>query len=1000
MSTLLQILLLFSLLCSIASATELPVPLNDEVLSLIVFKAAITDPNAALATWTESDATPCSWTHVECDAATSRVIRLSLDSLGLSGELPRGLDRLTSLHSLSLSHNNLSGPVPAGLSLLPDLHSLDLSYNYFSGILPEDIPLMPSLRYLDLSFNSFSGPLPGPFPSSLRFLVLTGNRFSGPLPSTLSQCSFLLHINVSNNQLSGSPDFSNGFWSLTRLRVIDLSGNQFSGVLAEGMSNLRSLKVLNLSRNRFYGSVPAGLGLCPHLSAVDLSYNALDGSLPDSFRYLTSLLSLSVSNNRLSGQIPDWIGNMSALQTLDLSNNKFTGNLPSSLSGLKDLSYLSLSNNLLSGVIPDSVSQCTRLSELYLRGNSFNGTIPQALFNLGLELLDLSSNGLTGTMPPGSAHIAETLRWLDLSNNDITGTIPAEMALYYNLKYVNLSWNGLKSQLPPELGLFKNLTVLDLRSSELYGAIPGELCDSSSLAVLQLDGNSLSGPIPEEIGNCSALYLLSLAHNSLTGPIPASISDLKRLEILRLEYNNLTGEIPQQLGTLQNLLAVNISHNRLVGRLPTGSIFQTLDQSAIDGNLGICSPLVSEPCKMNVPKPLVLDPNAYPHGNGNDLVTYGSGPGIPKRRNFLSVSAIIAISAALVIVLGVMVITLLNISARRRISLLDNALESMCSSSTRSSSPGVGKMVIFGQKNSLRSEDFVDGAESLMNKATELGRGVFGTVYKASIAQDRFVAIKKLFTANIIPYHDDFDREVRILGKARHPNLMPLKGYYWTPQMQLLISDYAPHGSLHARLHENGDKMPGLTWPERFKVALGTAKGLAHLHQSFKPPIIHYNIKPSNILLDENCNPRISDFGLARLLPKLDKHIISSRFQGAMGYVAPELACQSLRVNEKCDVHGFGVLILELVTGKSPVEYGEDDMVILIDQVRVLLEQGNVLDCVDPVMGEFPEEEVLPMLKLGLVCTSQIPSSRPSMGEVVQILEVIKAPIPDRMDGF
>ncbi|KAJ4751957.1 hypothetical protein LUZ62_086362 [Rhynchospora pubera] len=287
-----------------------------------------------------------------------------------------------------------------------------------------------------------------------------------------------------------------------------------------------------------------------------------------------------------------------------------------------------------------------------------------------------------------------------------------------------------------------------------------------------------------------------------------------------------------------------------------------------------------------------------------------------------------------------------------------------------------------------------------MNKATELGRGVFGTVYKASIAQDRFVAVKNLFTANIIPYHDDFDREVRILGKARHPNLMPLKGYYWTPQMQLLISDYAPHGSLRARLHENGDKMPGLTWPERFKVALGTAKGLAHLHQSFKPPIIHYNIKPSNILLDENCNPRISDFGLARLLPKLDKHIISSRFQGAMGYVAPELACQSLRVNEKCDVYGFGVLILELVTGKSPVEYGEDDVVILIDQVRVLLEQGNVLDCVDPVMGEFPEEEVLPMLKLGLVCTSQIPSSRPSMGEVVQILEVIKAPIPDRMDGF
>ncbi|KAJ3671945.1 hypothetical protein LUZ60_008024 [Juncus effusus] len=990
---LLLLALLLFLFSSNATSNELPVPLNDEVLSLIVFKSTISDPTGALATWTESDATPCSWTHVECDPATSRVLRLSLDSLALSGQLPRGLDRLTSLHSLSLSHNNLSGPVPAGLSLLPSLHSLDLSFNYFSGILPEDISLMPSLRYLDLSSNSFSGPLPASFPSSLRFLMLSGNRFSGPLPSTLSQCTFLLHLNVSKNELSGSPDFSNGFWSLTRLRVIDLSNNQFSGALNQGISNLHNLKALNLSSNRFYGSIPAGLGLCPHLDTLDLSYNALDGSIPDSFRYLTSLLSLSVSNNRLSGPIPALIGSMTALQVLDLSSNKITGNLPSSLSGLKDLRYLRLANNLLSGEIPDSVSECTRLAELYLRGNGFNGSIPQALFDLGLELLDLSSNGLTGAMPAGSARIAETLAWLDLSNNHITGTIPAEMALFYNLRYLNLSWNSLKTQLPPELGLFKNLTILDLRSTELYGPIPGELCDSSSLSVIQLDGNSLSGPLPYEIGNCSSLYLLSLSHNSLTGPIPPSMSDLKRLEILKIEYNNLTGEIPQQLGELQNLLAVNISHNRLVGRLPNSGIFQTLDESAIEGNLGICSQKVTEPCRMDVPKPLVLDPNAYPHGNGNDLVTFDNGHAPPKRRKFLSVSSIVAISAAVLIALGVLVITLLNISARRRTVFLENGLESMCSSSTRSSSPGVGKMVVFGPKNSLQSEDLDGGVQSLLNKATEIGRGVFGTVYKASIAEGRVLAVKKLLAANIIPYHDDFDREVRILGKARHPNLMPLKGYYWTPQMQLLISDYAPYGSLHARLHENNDKLPALTWQDRFKIAVGTAKGLTHLHQRFKPPVIHYNVKPSNILLDENCEPKISDFGLARLLPKLDKHIISSRFQGAMGYVAPELACQSLRVNEKCDVYGFGVLILELVTGKKPVDYGEDDVVILIDQVRVLLEQGNVLDCVDPLMGEFPEEEVLPVLKLGLVCTSQIPSSRPSMGEVVQILEVIKAPL-------
>ncbi|GJM91842.1 hypothetical protein PR202_ga08260 [Eleusine coracana subsp. coracana] len=274
------------------------------------------------------------------------------------------------------------------------------------------------------------------------------------------------------------------------------------------------------------------------------------------------------------------------------------------------------------------------------------------------------------------------------------------------------------------------------------------------------------------------------------------------------------------------------------------------------------------------------------------------------------------------------------------------------------------------------------------------------------------VALKKLISSNS-NNKVEFEREVRVLGKAKHPNLMPLRGYYWTPHLQLLITDYASHGSLEARLHGTGSSSSSppvrvtMTWAERFRVVSGTARALAHLHQAFRPPMIHYNLKPSNILLDDHCNPMVTDFGLPRLLPKPavdNKHHHSRFHQGggiimAGGYVAPELACQSLRVNEKCDIYGFGVLILELVTGRRAVQYGEDDVVILIDQVRVMLEldhggTNNVLDCVDPRMGgEFPEEEVLPVLKLGMVCTSQIPSNRPSMAEVVQILQVIKAPI-------
>ncbi|KAF8642122.1 hypothetical protein HU200_067381 [Digitaria exilis] len=1007
------------------AAGDMSIAVNEEVLGLVVFKSALSDPTGALATWTESDATPCGWRCVECDPSTSRVLRLSLAGLSLSGAMPRGLDRLPALQELTLAHNNISGPLPPGLSLLASLRSLDLSHNAFSGPLPDDFALLASLRYLDLTGNAFSGPLPAAFPPTIRFLMLSDNQFSGPVPEGLSSKSpLLLHLNVSGNQLSGSPDFAGALWPLERLRTLDLSRNQLTGPVTDGIARLHNLKTLTLAGNRFSGAVPQDIGMCPHLATIDLSSNAFDGHLPDSIAQLGSLVYLSASGNRLSGEVPDWLGKLAALQHLDLSDNALTGSLPDSLGDLKALKYLSLSRNQLSGSVPASMAGCTKLAELHLRGNSLGGAIPDALFDVGLETLDMSSNALSGgVLPSGSSSTrmaAETLQWLDLSGNQLTGGIPTEtMMLFSKLRYLNLSGNhDLRAQLPPELGTLRDLTVLDLRSTGLYGPIPADLCESGSLAVLQLDGNSLAGPIPDSIGKCSSLYLLSLGHNGLTGPIPAGISELKKLEILRLEYNKLSGEIPQQLGALENLLAVNISHNQLVGRLPASGVFQSLDASALEGNAGICSQLVAEPCRMNVPKPLVLDPNEVTHGGGagdNNLET--SGAGMPRKRRVLSVSAMVAICAALVIILGVVVITLLNMSARRRAEAAAGGVDpekknkdypesvvdvsTTTKSSSSSSGKGnkgklaAGKVVTFGPGSSLRSEDLVAGADALLSKATEIGRGALGTVYRASVGDGRLVAIKKLSSSTMASSRDDFEREVRVLGKAKHPNLLPLKGYYWTPQLQLLITDYAPHGSLEARLHGGGDGRPAMAWEERFRVVSGAARGLAHLHHAFRPPLIHYNVKPSNIfLVDERCEAVVGDFGLARLAPEQRPVTVAV---GGGGYVAPELACQSLRVNEKCDIYGLGVVILEVVTGRRAIEYGDDDVVVLQDQVRVLLEHGNALDCVDPAMGgEFPEEEVLPLLKLAMVCTSQIPSNRPSMAEVVQILQVIKAPVPVR----
>ncbi|KAF5768485.1 putative protein kinase RLK-Pelle-LRR-VII-1 family [Helianthus annuus] len=955
--------------------------LNEEVLGLIVFKSSITDPSSHLSSWNQDDQTPCSWKFITCNPVTSRVTELTLDGLNLSGKIGKGLEKLRNLKVLSLANNHFTGHINPELSLLTNLEHLNLSRNGFSDRIPGSLTNSGTIKFLDLSQNFISGPVPEELFTnclSLRSLSLSSNNLEGPIPHSLSNCTTLNHLNLSSNSFSGNPDFTSGIWTLTRIRTLDLSRNSFTGSIPNGVFALHDLKELSLEGNHFSGALPSDLGLCPHLKKLDFSNNLFTETVPESLKTLSTLSYLNLATNMLTGEFPQWIGSLTSLEYLDLSRNRLTGMLPETIDVLYSLTYISVSDNNLTGNIPDG------------------------LFKLGFDRIDLSRNEFTGSIPPGSSKLFESLESLDLSGNRLIGDIPAEMGLNSKLRYLNLSWNNFQTRMPPELGYLQNLTVLDLRYGTFHGSIPGNLCDSGRIGILQLDGNSFTGSIPNEIGNCSSLYLLSMSHNNLNGSIPRSMSQLKKLKILKLEYNQLTGEIPPELGELENLLSVNISYNRLQGRLPSGGVFQTLGKSSLEGNLGICSPLLQGPCKMNVPKPLYLDPFAYRNENGRRRGDdQGDQPSKSfKHHHFLSFSVIIAIVAAVVIAIGVIVTLLLNISARRRLAFVDNALESCSSSSRSGASLSMGKIVWFDSKSDHDNYCIVN-PEAFLRKANEIGSGVFGTLYKAYAGDDNnLLAIKNLVVSNMTPYHEDFIREIGVLGKLRHPNLVSLKGYYWTPKLQLLVTDYVPYGSLYTKLHERSPSCQPLSWRNRFKILLGTAKGLAYLHHSFRPPIMHHNIKPNNILLDENLTPKISDFGLTRILSKLDKHVMNNRFQSALGYVAPELACQSLRVNEKCDVYGFGVLILEIVTGRRPIEYGEDNVLILNEEVKIMLEEGNVLECVDESIGEYPEEEVLPVLKLALVCTSQIPSSRPSMAEVVQILQVIKTPVPPRMESY
>jgi serine/threonine protein kinase len=335
----------------------------------------------------------------------------------------------------------------------------------------------------------------------------------------------------------------------------------------------------------------------------------------------------------------------------------------------------------------------------------------------------------------------------------------------------------------------------------------------------------------------------------------------------------------------------------------------------------------------------------------------------------------------------VVAVTLLNIRARSSMARSPAAFtfsggEDFSCSPTND--PNYGKLVMFSG-----DADFVAGAQALLNKDSELGRGGFGVVYRTILRDGRSVAIKKLTVSSLIKSQDEFEREVKKLGEVRHHNLVTLEGYYWTPSLQLLIYEYVSSGSLYKHLHDGPDKNY-LSWRHRFNIILGMARGLAHLHHM---NITHYNLKSTNILIDDSGEPKVGDFGLAKLLPTLDRCILSSKIQSALGYMAPEFACRTVKITEKCDVYGFGVLVLEVVTGKRPVEYMEDDVVVLCDMVRGALEDGRVEECIDGrLRGNFPADEAIPVVKLGLICSSQVPSNRPDMEEVVNILELIQCP--------
>lgn len=1010
---LLLLLLLLSPPTTVSSSTPPANNIHDinrlERQTLLQIKKAWGDP-PALTSWNSTSALHhCNWTGIQCtniddvdvvDAATAVVQGISLNSLGLSLPIPDLICNLDNLTLLDLSDNNLPGRFPTSLYNCTNLSHLDLSQNYFVGRLPLDIDNMSSrLTYLALSANNFTGVIP--FSSiaklhSIQTLLLDNNLFNGTVTTAagLANLSNLQVLGLANNPFLPStipPELGNltnltylwmtkcnlmggipqSFEKLTKLQQLDLAENSLTGTIPRGIWSLDDLQYIYLFKNSLVGEIDGPIG-ASGLVGIDVSINSLTGRIPEDFGKLQNLAVLFLYFNRFSGGIPESIGSLPSLTDLRLFNNSLTGVVPPQLGKHSMLWNLEVDDNMLSGELPDNLCANGALASLVVFNNNLTGSIPASLGNCStLANIQIHGNHFYGEIPSGMWS-AVNLTTVIARDNHLSGTLPDNLP--WNLTRLDIQNNGFSGKLPSLAG---SLVVFLAQNNLFSGGLPS-FTGMSMLQSLSLGGNLITGEIPQEIAALRMLTDLSLSYNQLTGEIPPTIGSLPALTSLDLSNNQLTGEIPPTFGNLK-LNFLNLSSNQLSGQVPTQLQNPAYGQS-FRSNRALCAAANSG---LNLPRCASTETQA----SSEEL-----SPGI----------------RTMLVVLGALFVAVASIFA---FFVARDYKE-------RKKAAGQDDRVTSWKLTSFRRLDFDES--SILRGLTEdnlIGSGGGGKVYRIAVGNHRaagaVVAVKKIWNSSRkvdAKLEREFQSEVHILGSIRHTNIVQLLCCISSVESKLLVYEYMVNGSLDRWLHEKRRRRTGgggpttsvvlLDWPRRLGIAIGAAYGLCYMHHDCSPPIVHRDVKSSNILLDAEFRARIADFGLARILLKAAgeekagtgaaaaaSYNTSSALAGSFGYMAPECAYTS-KVNEKMDVYSFGVVLLELTTGREAHDGGEHGAGLADWAWRHFQEGNKAMDAIDEAITDPSSylDEIANVLKLGLICTGTLPSTRPTMKEVLQIL--------------
>ncbi|KAK4353266.1 hypothetical protein RND71_028784 [Anisodus tanguticus] len=735
--------------------------------------------------------------------------------------------------------------------------------------------------------------------------------------------------------------------------ALNLSSLNLDGELSPAIGQLKGLISIDLRGNRLSGQIPDEIGDCSALKNLILKNNQLIGPIPSTLSQIPNLKILDLAQNKLSGEIPRLVYWNEVLQYLGLRGNNLGGSLSPDMCQLTGLWYFDVRNNSLTGSVPQNIGNCTAFQVLSLQGNRLSGQIPSVIGLMqALAVLDLSCNMLSGTIPSILGNLTYTEK-LYLHGNKLTGSIPPELGNMTKLHYLELNDNQLTGRIPAALGKLTELFDLNVANNHLDGSIPANLSSCTNLNSLNVHGNKLNGTIPPAFQKLESMTYLNLSSNYLKGPIPIELSRVGNVDTLDLSNNMISGSIPSSLGDLEHLLKLpdwfyqimnrKVENNNLSGDVMSLASCLSLNVLFI-GNPNLCGYWLTSPC----------------HASH------------PAERVSISKAAILGIA------LGALVILLMILVAACRQQNPAPFMEGTIDKPVNYSSP---KLVILHMNMALHVyEDIMRMTENMSEKYI-IGCGASSTVYKCVLKNCKPVAVKKLYSHNP-QYLKEFETELETVGSIKHRNLVSLQGYSLSPSGHLLFYDYMENGSLWDLLH-GPTKKKKLDWGTRLRIALGSAQGLAYLHHDCSPRIIHRDVKSSNILLDKDFEAHLTDFGIAKSLCT-SKTYTSTYIMGTIGYIDPEYARTS-RLTEKSDVYSYGIVLLELLTGRKAVDNESN----LHHMILTKAANNAVMETVDPEITATCKDlgDVKKVFQLALLCSKRQPAERPTMHEVARVLE-------------